>query len=403
MKRCGSLLLMICSLLVTACSTPSFPDDNEYHPEWDYPYMFYEQGPGLRTASTEKGYYFLHQELIYYMDKESTKPVLLDNRPDNQCLNNANDDLDPDNCFALVRFATPSSPDFLQYYDSHLYVLESYWDEESKRSRFDKGWTLTRLDPDGRNRKIMKTFDSEPLSLSIHRGYLYYTTADASKDNDQQVNVFKIKLNNLNREPELIYHAPDQVRSITDIIPYGTQLYWLVFTKKGYVTQRYDLHSGQVTTLWDRGDGGMSSLRSISDNKLYFAYFYGDPLDKRTHKKYSSDLEGNNLEEVKVDHPPIISYIYKDSNYTYILPIGEYVNDHAKDVPMQLTIFKDSQLVHQIDVSHLSRHIEIATGDDRFMFAHTIQSDKHSILYLDKREIESGQAKFKPLLETVQN
>lgn len=351
-------------------------------------------------ASTEKGYYFLHQKLIYYMDKESTKPVLLDNRPDNQCMDNTKENPDPDKCYALVRFATPSSPDFLQYYDSHLYVLESYWDEESKRSRFDKGWTLTRLDPDGRNRKIMKTFESEPLSLSIHRGYLYYTTADATKDNEQQVKVFKIKLDNLNQEPELIYHAPDEVRSITDIIPYGTQLYWLVFNEKGYETQRYDLESGQVTRLWDRGDGGLSSLRSIANNRLYFSYFYGDPLDKRTHKKYSSDLEGNHIEEVPVDHPPIISYIYKDSSYTYIQPIGGYVHEYAPDVPVQLSIFKDKALVHKIDLSPFSKHIEMLPGDDRYMFAYNEQSDKSSILYLDKREIESGQATLKTLLET---
>ncbi|MGG3836439.1 hypothetical protein ABEV00_05355 [Paenibacillus thiaminolyticus] len=391
-----SLILLLGLFFAAGCTSSSFPEDNNYHLEWDYPYMFHEQGYGLKTTRAEKGYYFLHEQLIYYMDRETAKPVLLDNRPDHQCMDNPN----TDNCSAFVPFSSSEPPQYLQYYDSHLYVLESYWDRESKRSRFDNTWIIVRLDPDGKNRKVIKTFEAAPKSLAIHRGSLYYTTTDGSKENDLKVNVFKASLDNLKQDPELIYRAPDEVRKITDIIPYGTQLYWLVFTKKGYETQRYDLHSGQVTTLWDRGDEGLSNLLSISDKKLYFSYFYGDPLDKRAHKKYSSDLKGNHIEEVKIDYPPIISYIYKDSLYTYIQPIGGYVHEYAPDAPVQLSIFKDNTLVHKIDLSPFSKHIELIPGDDRYMFARNEDSDQSSILYLDKREIESGQAKLKTLLET---
>ncbi|MBG9792205.1 hypothetical protein ABD76_06710 [Paenibacillus dendritiformis] len=396
MKKYIFFPLLLCLILASGCSNNTFPDDNKYHLDWDYPFMFHKQGYGLKITRSETGYYFLHEQLIYYMDKESTKPILLDNRPDNQCIDNPT----TKNCSAFVPFSSSEPPQFLQYYDTHLYVLESYWDRESKRSRFDNTWMLVRLDPDGKNRKVIKTFEAAPRSLAIHRGFLYYTTTDGSRENDLEVNVFKASLNNLKQDPELIYHASEQVNEITDIIPYGTQLYWLVFNEKGYETQRYDLHSGQVTTLWDRGDGGLSSLRSIANNRLYFSYFYGDPLDKRTHKKYSSDLEGNHIEEVPVDHPPIISYIYKDSSYTYIQPIGGYVHEYAPDIPVQLSIFKDNALVHKIDLSPFSKHIEMLPGDDRYMFAHNEQSDKSSILYLDKREIESGQATLKTLLET---
>ncbi|RJG26553.1 hypothetical protein [Paenibacillus thiaminolyticus] len=396
MKKYISFTLLLCLILASGCSSKTFPGDNEYHLDWDYPFMFHEQGYGLKITRSETGYYFLHQQLIYYMDKESTKPILLDNRPDNQCM----DIPTTENCFAFVPFSSSNPPQFLQYYDTHLYVLESYLDRESKRSRFDNTWTLVRLDPDGQNRKVIKAFEAAPRSLAIHRGFLYYTTTDGSRENDLELNVFKASLDNLKQDPELIYHASDKVNEITDIIPYGTQLYWLVFNEKGYETQRYDLQSGQVTTLWDRGDGGLSSLRSIANNRLYFSYFYGDPLDKRTHKKYSSDLEGKDIEEVTIDHPPIISYIYKDSSYTYIQPIGGYVHAYAPDIPVQLSIFKDNTLVHKIDFSPFSKHIEMVPGDDRYMFAHNEQSDKSSILYLDKREIESGQATLKPLLET---
>lgn len=388
--------IIVLSFIIAGCTNQNYPNDDTYHPEWDYPYMFHVQGNGLEMTSTENGYYFLLGQLIYYMDKNGTKPVLLDNRPDHRCSKMPN----ITNCYALVEKSELKSPNFIQNYQSHLYILENVWDKESTQSRFDTVWKLSRLDLDGKNRKLLKKFNTSPSTIAIHRGYLYYATVSASNNTPQKVEVLRTKMDGDMSSDEVVYTGDDNVTDISGILPYGNQLYWLEFTDKGYRTQRYDLNNNKVTTLWDRGDGSLSNLLNVSGNKLYFSYFYGDPADKRTHKKYSSDLQGNQIEEVQIEHPPALSHIYNDKNYTYIRVIDVYVQDLPKGYPHELSIYEDDAKVHNVDLSLIPKINETLVGDERYMFIKYMgQNWVEGFFILDKSQIKSGQAEFKLLIE----
>lgn len=163
--------------------------------------------------------------------------------------------------------------------------------------------------------------------------------------------------------------------------------------------QRYDLNTGKVTTLWDRGDGGMASLLSISDQRLYFSYFYGDPTDPRTLKKYSSDLEGNDIKEVSVEHPPVISFFLKDKNYTYIRPVDGYEDHLPKDAAYELAVYKNGVRIDALDLTPLTDHFDLYVGDERYMFVKYFDNTKSGYYYVDKRQFETKQASFIPLLE----
>lgn len=386
----GMILAM--SFLSAGCNRSVMPSDNEYHSEVDFPYQFRDGFMGLGMTSSETGYYLLHNNLIYYMDKEKMKPVILDNRPDNNCLSKP----DSKNCYAFVKNEEQMTS-LLQYYHSHLYIAESLFDP--KISKFGWYMKLSRMDSDGKNRHEIKTFKLSPKTIAIHRGYIYYATVSVTKDNVEQLEIKRSKLKDPNKE-EIIYTGTDGITDLSAMIPFGNQLYWVGLGNKGYAEQRYDFSTGKVTTLWDRGDGGYSSILSISDQRLYFSYFYGDPADPRTLKKYSSDLQGRDIKELPIEHPPVISYFLKDNNYSYIRPNDAYKDHLPKGVPYELAILKDNVKIDSLDLTPLTKFFQLYVGDDRYMFIRYSDDTKAGYYYIDKSQFETKQASFKPLLES---
>ncbi|TVX93827.1 hypothetical protein [Paenibacillus agilis] len=402
MKKSFLLGMMLLALLVLAgCTKLPYPEDDAYHAQWDYPYMY--AGQGLETAWTKQGHYFLFNNFIYFMKNNSTKPQLIDTRTEQKCTESPN----RSNCKAYVQRThtavkrgniTFEPPRFLQYYDSQLYVLENEHNPEKENEQSYLTWTLTSMNVDGSNREVVKTFEAPPDSLALHRGYLYYSIWEKNKEGSEQVKVLKAKLTALDKKPEVIYSETDNIVSVTTITPYGNQLYWTMLTKDNYKIQRYDLNNEEIKTLFDRKDGSINFLLSISENRLYFSYLYRKMEDKRSHKLYSSDLQGNNIVEEKIEYPPVFSFMYKDKSYSYIHPSGGYVRSYKLDVPLTLAIFKQNKKIHEVDMSSLPLDPELVAGDERYMFMRINKGTSSSLLYLDKSQIESGQAAFKPLL-----
>ncbi|KOR76063.1 hypothetical protein AM231_25810 [Paenibacillus solani] len=387
-------LTLLFLIAATGCTGSEYPKDDNFQERWDYPLNFRIQGHGLLMTDSEKGYYFVDKNLIYYMDKDSKNPVLLDNRPDHRCMNKP----DSSNCYAYIQSGGGSYPTFIQYYDSKLYVLESYWDIKSKRSMFDDVWKISRMDPDGKNRKEFKRFDSKPNFVAIHRGYLYFSLTSADKDNVQTTKVMRMQMEGKHKE-EVIYEDTGPGANITDIVPYGQQLYIISWSDKGYEILRYDLETKEVTAIADRKDvGGSTALQDINGQNLYLSYFYGIEDDERSRVVYSTNLRGEQIHQLKLNDPLTLPLFFKDNLYSYFLPLFAYAKDLPEGAPYEMAIYKDNKVIHRVNLMDLPNMLLPIPGDEKYMFLR-YENPNTGFMILDKSLIESGKAKFEPLLE----
>ncbi|NMM55111.1 hypothetical protein [Paenibacillus aquistagni] len=386
-------------LLLSSCASPDQDMSNEYIGKSDYPYMYHSTGNGTQIAYSDKGYYFLNGDYIYFMDKQNNSPVILDNRPDNGCVDNSEDRT---NCNAYVSHASPSDYLFIQYYEDHLYTMESRV-ETGKAAVYE----LVRRNPDGSNRKVMKTFSNGVVkSVNIHRGFLYYSVQDYDKDSNMSYQLLRLPLERLSKKPEILYVGEYKQGSISDVLAYGAQIYFIEFTDTGYRTMRYDLKTTSTEPLWLSNDGGYAALSSIHDKHLYFKYYYptiasdnSDLFDKRTLVIYRSQLDGSDIRATNIKSSPIISNVYIDSQYTYVRPVWFQLTK-VKDVANEMKIYKDGNLVQTLDMSPFSLTHNLFVGDENNMFVIEFTGDKSVLYYLNKSAIESANAKFIRMLET---
>ena len=396
-------MLFLLIVLQSGCSSSKQSLSDEFNAETDYPYMFHAETSSALVTATENGYYILNGNYIYYADKQTMKPVLLDNRPDHSCL--ISKEKSEENCNAYVANVGPIHPKLLQYYKGKLYTTESHISKKDASSIFQ----LVQFDLDGTNRKVIKTFPHAMLSgIAIHRGYIYYGVTDYDVNSQRKYQVLRLPLDNLSQEPNVLYDGQFKKGNISDIIPYGSQVYMHEFTDKGYRPLRYDLATSTLSSPWERTDDGFASIGSIHKNELYFSYYYptvkgsnADLTDPRSLRIYSSDLKGEHIQETDIKPSSIISLYFVDVRYSYVRPAWFQLK-RAKDIRNEMKIYKNNKEIHKVDMTKLSSTQQHFVGDDRYMFINEDSDDKktYTMYILDKNEIETGKATFQPFIES---
>jgi hypothetical protein len=398
-----SLLII---MMLTACQKDAVDYRNDYDASTDFPYMFQMQGNGILVAPTEKGYYFLNDSLLYYADKTNMKPVLLDNRPENDCLQ-PSDKGTIRNCYAYVKHDPLLRHKFLGYYNGKLYALESgeVWGKDNE-NKFKT--TLIELSKDGSTRKVKMVFDSIPKSMAIHRGTLYYTLRDFNKESNATSQLMQLSLKGSGK-PKPVYTGSDSKSEISDIIPYGKNIYFYEVIGQSITIKRYDIENHAVTRMFTNDDGVIPLLRGIYQDRLLYTVntpaTFETLRDKEHTKVFSSDLEGTNGKQLPIERTFFSSY-YVSGKYFYARPVFPYLFDEKykeklKDIRHELTVY-DGQynVVDKIDFSFLPIDHSFMVGDDRYMFVQFIKDGKKVMQYLDKNEFGTGKAAFKPLLES---
>lgn len=416
-----TLLILFLGLpLLSSCSNSEQQLVNEYIVDTDYPYMFHPESSNARITVNDKGYYLLNGHYIYFMDKQSNNPVLLDNRPDNECMKAdksgwiQSTDLNDENCNAYVPLLSDISVLF-QSYQGSLYTIEYKYSTEVNNStnEFETGeYELVKRDADGSKRKVLRTFHNANIAeAGIHRDYLYYSVEDRDKENHLNYQILRLSLKKLSKEPEVMYTGKLEEGSISRMIPYGSQIYFLEWPGNDmFRVMRYDLNSSSATILWEQKDGGYPNMEAIHKDQLYFWYYFynnratenSDILDERGLKIYTSDLDGSNIRKTSIQSSPIISKIFMDDSYTYVRPVWFQLRGLSEELNIkdEMKIYKDDDLIHTVDTSHLSVPHDIYTGDERYMFVQGWDDNVDFVQILDKNEIESGKATFKTILET---
>ena len=241
---------------------------------------------------------------------------------------------------------------------------------------------------------------------AIHRGYIYYGAIDFDLHSQQQYQVLRLPIDNLTQEPEVLYGGKFKQGSITDIVPYGSQVYMNEFTDKGYRALRYDLATSTLSSLWEKTNGGFASLGPIHKNSMYFNYYYpadqgngSDITDPRGLKIYSSDLKGEHIQGTDIKSSPIITNYFIDDRYTYVRPVWFQIRK-AKDIPNEMKIYKNKKEIQKVDMSQFSTPHYHFVGDHRYMFVIDRGEENYTLYLLDKNEIETGKATFQPFIES---
>lgn len=387
----------------SSCSSQQSEDySNTYNPATDYPFGFFQQGVSSHITASQDGYYILNGNYIYYMDKQAMKPVLLDNRPDNDCLSKEHiESRTIQNCNAFVPLDI-DNPGYLQYYDGKLYTLASAT-TVGKNTEFTQRSELIEMSPDGSSRKIKVSFQTPPRPLAIHRGYLYYAQSSYDSKAKSDYAIMRLPLEDLSDKATPIYQGTFSDGNIVDIFPYGKSIYFTESTTKGYRTMRYDLESKTSNLMFSDEKGAQSAIEAIMDDRVFFSRYYYNPDDERTMVTFVTDLEGRTVHTT----PPIklfLSNLYSDGSYLYVRPVLGYLMskpDKYKEIPRVIKVYdKQYRVVDTIDQSFLPIDQSLIIGDDRYMFVTYNKDLKSTMMYLDKQQLGSGKAAFRPLIES---
>lgn len=262
--------LLVLLVTWTGCSSPDQLKENEYIAKTDFPYMYRGSMYGTGVAFSDQGYYFLNGNYLYYMDRQGTNPVLLDNRPDNGCLKKERGT----NCNANVSKRHKSQSVLLQFYKDYVYTIESTDDGTGRSGIYE----LVRRNPDGSKRKVMRSFSHGLMKeAAIHRGYFYYLVVDYDEGMRQTHQLLRLPLDKLSREPEIIYKKENEDvegSGVFRMFVYGSQIYIDENTEGRWRMLRYDLNDASVSAIWERNDGSHPIIQAIHGQNIYFSYRY---------------------------------------------------------------------------------------------------------------------------------
>ncbi|KAA9006575.1 hypothetical protein F4V43_06430 [Paenibacillus spiritus] len=390
-------------LILSSCGEAKDYSDT-YNPDTDYQYFLLEQGRAIQSGESDTGYYFLNNNYIYYMDKGAMKPVLLDNRPESDCLKQTAT-APISNCNAYVSNLDGLFGGFLAYNDHHLYVLESA--QVLDKDRAVTRYSLIRLSLDGTKRTKVLEFKFRPMAIAIHRGIVYYSSQDFDVNSDGKYQIFQYDLNKRFAKPKQVYLGKLEKGSIGDIIPYGKNVYFLeAGIQNGanlYRTFRYDIQDETVTGMFTGDPKANCALVGILHDRLIFNKFYGDVKDPKSWVIYEADLQGNHEAPLPIERD-FFTFYYAADKYIFGQPASIYMTpEQLKAAPdaYRMTVYDQQyQPIDTVDLSFLPKDHNLLPGDDRYMFAHYRKEDASYIAYLDKQELGSGKAKFKTLIKT---
>ncbi|MDQ0115053.1 hypothetical protein [Paenibacillus harenae] len=372
----------------------------QYNPDTDYQYYLHKQGTGQKITETEDGYYLINGSYLYYMDKQTMEPILLDNNPNNDCSPSDAESI-PHNCNAYIYNVYINFPGSVTYYKDHLYILEIS-DRTDKDAFGSKQYVLVKMNKDGTKRKVIREFDTLPMPVVIHRDHIYFVNNAMSEENST---IFSVPLAEPRKEASTVYTVERSNIDIGDLRAYGDYLYFLESGPNMMRTVMHNLSTQESKLLYSDFEGN-AGISSIWGNKLFFGLFTGDVLDEKSWDQYSSNLEGEEVVKLPIKLP-IISRIHRDRQFFFLNPVSVYSKgEEFPDVEDAMIIYDSNyKEVDHIDMSILDYYTVDITGNDQHMFFHSHGNGGNGhferLYYLDKSKISNGSAKLELVVESA--
>ncbi|QNU66030.1 hypothetical protein EHE19_014225 [Ruminiclostridium herbifermentans] len=391
------ILVYIMTLLITLSGCGGKQStENTYIKDQDSQFMYFSQGSSPIMAEAENGYYFFSGSYLYYADKNTMKPVILCNKPN--CIHDReNDPKKVYNCNAF--FSNDASP-FISYYNGNIYVISIILGSSNQQTE------LLKVSSDGTKRKSILKFDVKPMSLTIHRGKLYYEQAAYDKNQNSVYSIKEFNLNKFNAKPKTIYTGTLEGGHIQDLMCYGNNLYFLEFAHNENsftdIHMRYDILTGKANRLYndiDSDDLEFASYPSIHNGKIYYSVSkYNMDGTSQTKNSYVCNLDGSNKKEIfSIDKD---SVFLSDQQYLYSNDIIWSADAKPKDQQKLRILDNNGKVINSIDTGYINDNSSVICGGDLHLFITTSTKDKFQIFYADKKQFtKTGKIEIKTFFE----
>ena len=151
---------------------------------------------------------------------------------------------------------------------------------------------------DGSAHKELLTFPESVYLITIHRGYVYYATTDygtiPGKEDETQTTMcfYRLSVNKLNSEPELLYNVQGIDASISSLKCYGNYIY---FHQSMYADASRENYTGQ-TNRYNIMNGTIDVV--LGENYTLYTIFNGKLGLINREGTYLCDLDGQHIEKV---------------------------------------------------------------------------------------------------------
>ena len=384
---------------VTGCNKDKEVTGNQYvFGQDDQSSMFYNQIQcDLEQAESEKGYYFIKNQYIYFFDKDTKKVVPLCNKSD--CLHDEETIEKRVNCNAYI----PKSIDTtdIVYYNHCVYYIVDGSDTKKLTEQ------LVEVSEDGSAKEVIASISGGKIqNWQIHRGYIYYTINQYERDEDTgeeiscKTKIYQLKLHENVDEAELLYETKDGYNGMGGdvMLFYGDHAY---FTTEGYAqegedsyftTYHYNLVTKEMKELVPCKDSNFSHM-FVYNNQLIYNCWYDTDDDERNGIYYCCDLNGEHRKEFRKTRAGEVlytdgTYLYQDN---YYLVKDNVVSFNPVDDKRTITVYNEKfeELGDIASITEKNQEFMEAGGTD-YIFQIVDTDTGFEIEYIEK-------AKFKEL------
>lgn len=347
-------------------------DSDTYVENEDYQYFLNLYS---NFAKTDKGYYFIQNNLLYFFDKDNNELTLVCSK-----INCAHNDEHCTAYFSVFSFF----PIQLSYYDNALYLLG--WEQDG--ANIHKNYIYQISLDNFKRKKVVYIGNSNGLSNTvfiIHRGYVYYFSGTNTMRENTAV-LYRKQLGNLNEkaEGETVFEYAGIGAAIQDISAYGNHIF---VSAADYANESGDGYR----TSFNSVDIHTLQSKQILENNLFAAYTDSDFIyyEKDENTVARIDLKtGNEYPFCEIDGP---CYISADNNYIYFDNLQAVYIDKTDEKNRKITVC-DKNGNYVAEVIPQEPKDECYFGGDDYMFFKDMS--KNEVYAFDKSQLATQNRQF---------
>lgn len=426
------LFLSMFTILISCSKEKKVENPDSYVFGQDYQYMFYNFDTyNFDLIEGEWGYYLVHNDFIYIIDKQTMKIAPLCNKPN--CLHDkemqsnkllqCNAYLNPGDTFITFQ---------LQYYNGSIYYLNTIMNMENANMQYE----LYKLSADGSTRDKVLTLTSGTIKAwSIHRGVFYYSTEEYDKKSEcidttdqtiiTKIATYEIELGRTQEDENLIYRTDKKVEAWSNpfLIAYGNHLYIKDFgndllkmdtfdsskaeTSPFYLKMiQYNIKTKETTEISVSDDSNVDDICLFKDKLIFDSWYHLQP-DNYNGPYFISELDGKNASGLPINTRSLESF-YSDGQYLYLdnFRLADITNGELCIDKEQKIIVYDKEY-KEVDsfVLPVENIVRVIPGDDTYMFYIIDNEDSLQLYSIEKAQFGSlkGQEVTPVLICTMNN